>query len=88
MIQPDTTPRITWAVLTVQDSDGKVSVMEIPVGNNIDVEYETSYRESPYFLLDETVPVSTRSLGQKLTVVIEATVGNPNVPLMVLRGHG
>jgi hypothetical protein len=83
-------PRITWAVLTMQDSDGKVSVVEIPVGNDIDVKYETNYGESPDLSIDidETRAMSTGSMGQKLVVTIEASVRNPNVPLMLLRGHG
>ena len=83
-------PKITWATLTMQDSDGKVTVLEVPVGNDIEVESEIYDRGLPDRIFDGIPPISLGAgvSGHRLTITINAVSGRSCVPLVVLRGHG
>lgn len=82
-------PKITWAVLTMQDSDGKVSVLEIPAGNHIQVESEIFDRDLPDISCDGVPPWSGSGVpGRKMKVTIEVESGRSDGVLVMLRGHG
>lgn len=70
------TPRITWLLLSCQDSNGKMSVVEIPRGNYIDLEITCTDEENVGIDITDYLNRPSHSRGIKITIHAGTEVGS------------
>lgn len=76
----DTAPHITWLMLTCQDSNGAMSVVEIPRGNHVDFEMICTDKENAGIDITNYLNRPPNSRGIKIT--IHAVTGVESEPLI------
>lgn len=72
----DTAPRITWLMLTCQDSNGAMSAVEIPRGNYIDFEMTCTDEGNAGIDITDYLNRPSHSRGIKITIHAGTEVGS------------